>query len=260
MPERRRAPARRAPSARRPPSAPSIVASGPARPSHHCGSGVLKRSSTLRKRSLIALLQGLVEQDARLGSVVVGEHDQRASARPRSPARATRLTVVRRRRTTRRTSRGPFWASSTIPASATREQRHPRRDGRADTSTGSRPSRAAPARWRSARRLPQEGSSSSATSTPADARRRAASHSAACALAGRAGRAVDRRRASRRPRAGSSRSPRHPTPRQAGFTERAPSPSPEERRRGSRDGTPRPETVTKGSRCGAHRKHCPSPR
>ncbi len=112
-------------SLRRPASAASSVEPGPARPNHHCGSGVLNRSSTCGARSYSAPLQRLVEQHSRLRRVVVGEHDERArrglavpSRRARSPSRATTLTVRRRRRIRRRTMRGPFCASSTIPAKA----------------------------------------------------------------------------------------------------------------------------------------------
>ena len=60
-------------------------------------------------------LQPLVEDPFRLRGVVVGEHDQGAW-RVGIAELATTLTVVLRRRSSRRTTRGPFSASSSTPA------------------------------------------------------------------------------------------------------------------------------------------------
>ena len=95
-----------------------------------------------------------------------------------SPARATTLTVRRSRRTRRRTTRGPFCASSKTPATERSESAAPslRRPAR-PSRPPSTPTAASPAEVGA--NVPQLGSSSSSTSRQPAARKRSASHSAA---------------------------------------------------------------------------------
>ena len=71
---------------------------------------------------------------------------------PGSPSRATRLTVVCSRRIARRRTRGPFWISSTKPASATAESVPP-----STPASGKRQRRAGGAERAEARGVGREG-------------------------------------------------------------------------------------------------------
>ena len=103
-----------------------------------------------------------------------------------SPARAITLIVERRRRTARRSSRGPFCASSTMPAKVTAASSAPLARRPCSTSAApSAPSRPSPVAVGG--NAPHEGSSSVLACTPSTARRRRASHSAASRSPGEQG-------------------------------------------------------------------------
>ena len=175
----RTSPARAPPRRRRldPRSALSSVASGPASPNHHCGRGVLKRSRMCGARWW-SLRWRVWSKRPRSEGRRDGRSRPAWSMRRGSPARAIRLTVVRRRRTRRRRTRGPLWASSTIPANVTAassapSRRRPRRLSRAARMPARPPPVAVGGK------VPQEGSSSSSAAIPGTEPRRACNHSAA---------------------------------------------------------------------------------
>ena len=121
---RARARRRRLAGPRRPLSAAAIPATGPARAPHHCGGWVLMLGITCGKRSWNAATAVW----SNMKPVCAASWWARTTSvrgAPGSPSRATRLTVVCSRRIARRRTRGPFWISSTKPASATAESAPP---------------------------------------------------------------------------------------------------------------------------------------
>ena len=162
---------------RRPVTAAAMPAIGPARAPHHCGGWVLMFGITSGKRSWNAATAVWSNMKPVCAASWCASTTSVREA-PGSPRRPTTLTVCRSLRRARRRTRGPFWISSTNPASASAERSPPSLRRPPSVS-------AAPAAPRALRpvvfggKVPHDGSTSRSTSATPAARSRSASHSAA---------------------------------------------------------------------------------